>query len=379
MNRASVCKREQFSTLFAWFAVWFLIMGFGLEAAQPSPLLSPELLSEAGFELNWEIHLPVKTAVGEKLERLYVFDPYLVVLTNQNFLFCRDRLDGSRRFEMQIAESRLPVAEPLYLEGRLFFLVGSRLIIVDPSVGAVIRKEDLGEAAASRGVCLARNERFVYVAGADHRLHAYQIQEDGDHVELFSATADDDSAITSILATSEQVFFATTSGAVVAMKTDEPVKLWQYNCSGPITASLVLDGGVLYAAGEDTKLYKLDASTGKMLWAMPFFAGQKILHTPVVGRSLVYLNAGRNGLFGVSKESGQEVWNVPSGQSLLCESGQKAYIFAAPAVIVVMDNTRGRPLYSMNAAGVTHCAVNQVDAKIYLADEEGRAACLSVR
>jgi len=251
MNRASVCKREQFSTLLAWFTVWFLIMGFGLEAAQPSPLLSPELLSEAGFELNWEIRLPVKTAVGEKLERLYTFDPYLVVLTNQNFLFCRDRLDGSRRFEMQIAEPRLPVAEPLSLEGRLFFLVGSHLIIVDPSVGAVIRKEDLGEAAASRGVCLARNERFVYIAGADHRLHAYQIQEDGDHVELFSATADDDSAITSILATSEQVFFATASGAVVAMKIDEPVKLWQYNCSGAITASLVLDGRVLYAAGED--------------------------------------------------------------------------------------------------------------------------------
>lgn len=379
MNRASVYKREQFRTLFVWFAVWFLIMGFGLEAAQPSPLLSPELLLEAGFELNWEVHLPVKTGVGEKLERLYIFDPYLVVLTNQNFLFCRDRLDGSRRFEMQIAEPRLPVAEPLWLEGRLFLLVGSHLIIVDPSVGTVIRKEDLGEAAASRGVCLARNERFVYIAGADHRLHAYQIQEDGDHVELFSATADDDSAITSILATNEQVFFATDSGAVVAMKTDEPVKLWQYNCSGPMTAPLVLDGEALYAAGEDTKLYKLDVSTGKMLWPMPFFAGQEILRAPVVGRSLVYLNAGRNGLFGVSKESGQEVWNVPSGQSLLCESGQKAYIFAAPAVIVVMDNTKGRPLYSVNAAGVTHCAVNQVDAKIYLADEEGRAACLSVQ
>lgn len=378
MNIESGFRRKQFGILFVWIAVWFLIPGFGLGAARPSPLLSPELISEAGFELSWEVQLPVQTVVGEQVERIYVFDPYLIVLTNRNFLFCRDRADGSARFEMPIAEARLPLVEPLYLGNRLYFLIGSRLVVLDPSLGVVIWKEDLGEAAASRSVCLARNEQFVYVAGVDRRLHAYQIQEDGDHVELFTATADDDSLITSVLATNEQVFFATASGAVVAMKTNEPVKLWQYNCSGPITAPLVLDEEALYAAGEDTKLYKLDVLTGKPLWPMPFFAGQQILEAPVAGRSLVYLNAGRNGLFGVSKESGQEVWNVPFGRSLLCESGQKAYIFASPGVIVVMDNTTGRLLYSVNAAGASCCAVNQADAKIYLADKQGCVACLSV-
>ncbi len=362
----------------AGMLVWFWMTAAGSRAASTEPLISPRLLSEAGLKLNWQTQLPVKTEVSEKIERLFVFDSHLVVLTNRNYLFCRNRQDGAERFQMQAAEERLPMVEPLFLDNRLYFLTGSRLVVLDPVSGTVIRRQDLGEAPASRGVCLAKNDRFMYVAGVDRRIHAYQRQEDGDYVKLFSATADDDSAITSVLATNDQVFLAAAGGAVTAMKTEEPVKLWQYNCSGAITAALVLDGGAIYVGGEDTKLYKINAATGRLMWSMPFFAGEKIRRPPVVGQRLVYLNAGRNGLYGVSKDSGQEVWNVPDGQLLLCESQERAYVFAQPGLIVVMNNTTGRPLYSLNASSVRLGAVNLKDNQIYLADEQGRVACLSV-
>jgi len=349
----------------------------GVRAESAEPLISPRLLSETGLKSSWQIQLPVKTGVSEKVERVFVLDSYLIVLTNRNYLFCRNRQDGTECFQMQVAEERLPMVEPLFLDNRLYFLFGSRLVVLDPAGGTVVRKQDLGEAAAGRGVCLAKNDRFMYVAGVDRRVHAYQLQKDGDYVKLFSATAEDDSIITSVLATNEQVFFAAAGGAVTAMKTDEPVKLWQYNCSGAITAALVLDSGAIYAGGEDTKLYKINAATGRLMWSMPFFAGEKIRQPPIVGQRLVYLNAGRNGLYGVSKDSGREVWNVPNGQLLLCESQERAYVFAQPGLIVVMNNTTGRPLFSLNAAAVRLGAVNLKDNQIYLADEEGRVVCLS--
>lgn len=353
-------------------------MAAGVWAVSSDPLISPRLLSEAGLKLSWQIQLPVKPEESEKVERLFVLDSHLVVLTNRNYLFCRNRQDGTERFQMQVAEERLPIVEPLFLDNRLYFLVGSRLVVLDPVSGTVVRRQDIGEAAASRGVCLAKNDQFMYVAGVDRRIHAYQRQEDGDYVKLFSATADDDSAITSVLATNDQVFFAAAGGAVAAMKTAEPVKLWQYNCSGVITAAIVLDKGAIYAGGEDTKLYKINAATGRLMWSMPFFAGEKLLQPPVVGQHLVYLNAGRNGLYAVSKDSGQTVWNVPDGQLLLCESQERAYVLAQPGLIVVMNNTTGRPAASVNAAAVRLGAANLKDNLIYLADEQGRVACLSV-
>ncbi|HOQ05511.1 MAG TPA: PQQ-binding-like beta-propeller repeat protein [Anaerohalosphaeraceae bacterium] len=357
--------------------VLFWMTAAGVRAESAEPLISPRLLSETGLKSSWQIQLPVKTGVSEKVERVFVLDSYLIVLTNRNYLFCRNRQDGTECFQMQVAEERLPMVEPLFLDNRLYFLFGSRLVVLDPAGGTVVRKQDLGEAAAGRGVCLAKNDRFMYVAGVDRRVHAYQLQKDGDYVKLFSATAEDDSIITSVLATNEQVFFAAAGGAVTAMKTDEPVKLWQYNCSGAITAALVLDSGAIYAGGEDTKLYKINAATGRLMWSMPFFAGEKIRQPPIVGQRLVYLNAGRNGLYGVSKDSGREVWNVPNGQLLLCESQERAYVFAQPGLIVVMNNTTGRPLFSLNAAAVRLGAVNLKDNQIYLADEEGRVVCLS--
>lgn len=375
-------SRRMESCLFGAGIVWMgscvWLMAAPVWAGGAEPLVSPHLLSEVGLQSVWQIHLPVKTEAGERLERLYVQDSYLIVLTNRNYLFCRNRQDGQERFQMQLAEERLPMVEPLFLDNLLYFLFGSRLVVVDPASGVVVRKQQIGEAASGRGVCLAKNDRFVYVAGVDQRLHVYQIQEDGDYVELFTATADDDSTITSVLATDQQVFFATVGGAVVSMKADEPTKLWQYNCSGSIRAALVLDGEAVYAAGEDTKLYKIHAATGRLMWSMPFFAGQKILQSPTVGRRLVYLNAGRNGFYGISKDSGQEVWNVPDGHQLLCESQDRAYVLAQPGLIVVMNNTTGRPMFSVNAAAVRLGAVNRMDPQIYLADEQGRMACVSV-
>jgi outer membrane protein assembly factor BamB len=341
-------------------------------------LVSEALAGEAGLKQDWQIRLPIKTGTGESVDRLFVFDPYLLVLTNQNYLFCRNRVDGSYRFELQIAEKGLPVVDPLYLENRILFLIGSQLKVLDPASGMIVRKADLSEAGESRNASFAKNDRFVYVAGVDRRIHAFRIQEDGDYVRLFTATADNDSAITSIHATNDRVYFATLTGNVVAMEAGRPRKIWQYNASGPISAPLVPGEGVLYAGSQDTKLYKISASNGTLLWDTPFFAGDKILNAPYPGKTVLYLNAGISGLYGISEQTGKEIWNVPNGKSVLCESGERAYVYAQPGVLVVMNNATGQEVFSLNFSEVSCYGVNLLDSRMYVADKQGRVACISV-
>ena len=345
---------------------------------ETGPLVSMALTNEAGLHQDWQIRLPVKVNDGEKTDRLFVFGPYLVVLTNQNYLSCRNCENGSFRFEMQIADKGLPVADPLYVENRIVFLIGSQLKVLDPASGAIVRNTDLGWVGENRNECVAKNEKFIYMAGVDFRIHAFEKQEKGDYVQLFTATADNDSEITSVLATNDRVYFATLTGNIVAMQADQPGKIWQYNASGPVSAPLVYENGVIYAGGLDTKLYKIDAQTGALEWDIPFFAGDKLMHRPELGKTVLYLNAGINGVYGILKDTGKEVWNVPKGEATLCESGDRAYVYARPGVLVVMNNTTGKPVRSLNFGKVTRFARNMQDAKMYVADDQGRVACISV-
>lgn len=355
-----------------------LAVGGMVQAEESGTLISRALLKQAGLNPDWQICLPIKIEAKEKLDRLFVLDQYLLILTNQNYLFCRNRMDGSYRFEMPIAEKGLPVVDPLYIDNRVLFIVGSQLKVLDPAGGTIVRTEELAEVGENRNASIAKNDRFLYIAGVDRRVHAFQIQEDGDYVQLFTATADNDSALTSILAVQDRVFFATLAGNIIGMQPDKPIKVWQYNTSGTITAPLVLEDKSIYAGGHDTKLYKISTETGELLWETPFFAGDLILKAPELGETTLYLNAGNNGVYGISKETGQKIWNIPQGQSLLCEAGDRAYVYARPGVLMVMDNTTGKEVYSLNFSDVTRYTTNLQDSKMYLADTQGRVACISV-
>ena len=99
-------------------------------------LVSRELLEHGGFEMNWQVKLPIKE--GEKLGRMFVFDKFLYVLTDKNYLFCIERTSGAGRFELPLAKAGLWIFEPQYYDGKLWFMVGNHLLVVDPKAGAVI-------------------------------------------------------------------------------------------------------------------------------------------------------------------------------------------------------------------------------------------------
>lgn len=348
---------------------------FSVAAAQSTdPLVAPVLLKEAGLSQQWQVLLPIKP--GETVERLFVFDRFLFILTSRNHLFCRNRSDGSYRFEMRLAEERLPVCDPLFMDGKVLFLVGRQLYVIDPVSGLRVGSAILTGVDDNSKCSISKNDDFLYVAGVDRRVHAYQITPT-DYIHLFTATSDDDASITSVAAVEDRVYFTTQSGSVVAMQSDGPVRVWQFNASGPIQAPLVLDDDSIYVGSVDTKLYKLNAVTGRTEWPVPFYTGDKILWAPIIGDQVVYQVAGRSGLYAVEKEAGRQVWNVPNGRSLLCESGSTAYTFAWPGILVVMDNATGREVYSLNMAEVNRYAVNVFDATMYLADEQGRVTAIA--
>ena len=336
-------------------------------------LVPHALIQEAGWTYNWQLNLPVKP--HEQIDRLYVFADYLYALTDTNVLFCVNRKKGQTLYSVRLCSDRLPMCDPLYYEGRLGFISGNQMIIFNPSTGLVQQREVFEQVGDAFKCAVARNREFVYMAGSDRRLHVLSTEG---FWQAFTATADNDSAINSVVATDSIVVFSTQAGNVVGMQPNVAKKIWQYDTTGEIQAGIVPDGDSLYVVSMDAKLYKLTMETGMPAWSLPFYAGAPVLDPVVVGKEVVYLYNDLNGLYAVNKNDGKSVWNIPSGKNIICESGKKAFAFARPGVLQVMDNASGKEVYSVNINQVQRYAKNMADSTLYLAHTDGRLMSVTV-
>lgn len=361
------------------FIFYFLILViFALPVSagpdKGSSLVSPGLIDYAGLSVNWQMMLAVKE--NERLDRMYVFDKYLYVLTNHNYLVCIDRAAGSIRFELQLASAGLPIFHPYYYDKKLWFMVGAELLVVDPDVGE-ISESRLFKTLGGSAVCpLVRNSQRIYVAGLDYRLQAITAEN---YMADFAVSAYNNSKINSVLADDDFVVFSTKPGNIVGIAPDEAKKRWQRDVSGRVSASLVKDGRYVYVPCEDTKLYKFDAMTGQNAWSIPFQTGNTVLDAPIIGDKVVYQYVDVHGLYAVDKNSGRKIWQVEAGLNLLAENDNLAYIIAQPGLLVVMNNSTGRKEYSVNFAAVTDYAVNTTDSSFYIADNSGRVMSIKTK
>jgi outer membrane protein assembly factor BamB len=349
------------------------VEGFG-QSQEQGFLISPVLLKHSGMEMQWQLNLPIKPA--EKVERLFVFDEYLYVLTDHNYLFCLERVKGTLRFEQQLAVAGLPVCEPKYYQGKLNFVVGNELLVLDPAAGAISEKRKL-KGFGKGSVCgIARNSAYLYVVGSDRRIRALVA---GEYWEKFSVSADNDSLINSLVVDDELIIFATETGNVVKVLSEGPAKKWQFDIPGTIKAPIVRDGESLYVGSENTKLYKLDINTGQKLWPVDFQTGAVLTESAIIGKKAVYQYASDKGLYAIEKEGGEKAWQVENGIGILTEKGGRAYVLAKEGVLVVMDNDSGEQLYSVNVSAVNRHATNMTDSAIYVSDDKGRLMGIKIK
>jgi outer membrane protein assembly factor BamB len=119
--------------------------------------------------------------------------------------------------------------------------------------------------------------------------------------------------------------------------------------------------------------------TGKNAWPIPFQTGNAVLDPPIIGDKVVYQYVDVQGLYAIDKKSGRKIWQVEAGLNLLAENGSLAYVIAQPGLLVVMNNSTGKKLYSVNLAAVTDYAVNTTDSAFYIADNNGRLMSIKTK
>jgi outer membrane protein assembly factor BamB len=329
-------------------------------------LVSPELLEQAELEILWENKLPIK--MGESLERLFILGNRIYGLSDQNFMVSLNREKGNVVFSRSITDVVLPVVGLELYKDELFSVAGNKLVEINPESGTERSAKRLGFGVACPA---ARNSSYFYVGGTDRRMHALRSE---DKVQVFEVAVEDDSMITSIVADEDFVVFATDTGSCVSITPDRAKRLWRFNAADGIAWPIVRDAESLFVASKDTNVYRLNARTGKLVWKHQTAA--MLEKGPRVTERIVYQYVRNEGLSAIDRKSGVLLWWLAEGVDLLAEADGKAYVITNVGTLVVMDNKKAKQQYCVDFAGVSRYAANVADSKIYIADKEGRIACL---
>lgn len=335
------------------------------------PLVSPELLKHAKLKMLWDNELPINK--NENLDRLLLFDKYLYAITNRNFILSLNQKNGSIIFGKTIEAAGLPITGMKLFDDEIMYINSdNQLVQFNAQSGIVEKTTDIGFSVACP---VARNSNYFYIAGTDKRLHVIHA---GNRVQAFEVAAENDSAITSVIAGEDFVIFATAAGNIISIAPDEPRRLWQFNAAGAIAGQIIKDGMSLFFACKDTNVYRVDMvgppENKRLVW---MHQTEAVLEdSPIVTQDIVYQRVRGKGLTAINKQIGTALWKVPKGVDLLTEARNKAYVITSIRTLVVMDNIKAKELYTVNFAGVTKHVSNITDDKIYIADDRGRIACL---
>ncbi len=333
-------------------------------------LISPKLLEHANLKILWEDKLSIKST--ESLEQLLILGNSIYAISNRNYMVSLNKDNGDIIFRGFVAPEGLPVAGLMLYQDELISIVGTKLIEIDPQTGNLLKTFDVGFGIACPA---ARNSFYFYLSGSDNRLHTLRA---ADKVQIFEVAAKNDSIITSIIAHDISVIFGTDAGNVISITPDRPRKLWQFDAADGIAGPIVRDGTSLFFASKDTNVYRIDMVglplRRQLIWK--YQTAGVLDREPRATQQVVYQNVPGKGLTAIDKQSGLFMWSVPGGVDLLTETKDRAYVITKNRKLVVMDNLSEKRLYSVNFAEVSRHTANTMDSKMYIADENGRIACL---
>jgi outer membrane protein assembly factor BamB len=335
-------------------------------AANAAPLVAPDALRPAGLQIAWTYNLPIKRREG--LKNFQLSGDRLFTVSGRNFFVSLDRQNIRPAYSWQLAAPGVTYWGLEQYGDRIYSIIGTDLVALDPQQGTVTfsRPIDFGPICPP-----VRNKAFFYIAGTDQRVHALGAD---DFVQLFGVSANDDGQITTVVADDNIVAFATDAGTLAALLPDKPVQLWRFRATAAINAPLSWDSRQFIFSSEDAYVYALDAAKGHLIWK--YLTPALLTDAPAVTSRYVYQHVSGYGLFALDRQTGAVAWKLPQGVGLLAENGRRVYLIVQNNKLIVYDNKNLKIISQVDIPGVTHWLSNTADAKIYLADDTGRIACI---
>jgi outer membrane protein assembly factor BamB len=146
-----------------------------------------------------------------------------------------------------------------------------------------------------------------------------------------------------------------------------------FKTDGRIIADLKADATGVYVASTDTKLYCLEATTGKIKWI--FYAATPLNDPPALTADSVYQPVPNQGVVALDKTTGDYArkprWTIESAKRFLAEDAQYTYLQGVDNSIIGVDKKTGEQKFHSQRNDLVAFASNPKSNMIYAATVDG--------
>lgn len=177
------------------------------------------------------------------------------------------------------------------------------------------------------------------------------------------------------------VLFGAQDGKVYGVTRETMVITRTFQTDGAISADLILENHVIYAASQDFNVYALSevqpsSKAATFLWKVSLESA--ICESPVSVGSRLYVNTLSKGLFAMNKVDGKILWDIPKGQRVLAVGKKNVYVLMRGdrPKIALVDFETGELKEMIDARGYRLFATSTGESTLYMVDRRGGVIAL---
>ena len=370
---------------------------WGRQGQADSPLLQEQLLAKADLQVRWSLQAELEA--GERIDRLFVIDEKLYVLTTTNRLIAIDADGGYYRWIHRAAKRGKKVFRPTHadrvqvsedvpgIEGQMsgaplreadafpavFINTNSYVHMLNRDTGKLMREIAFDFSASTPGV--SDGDRY-YVGSITGLFRCYVLQEG---LKLWKGyTGEVLSAGPQVANT--MVYIAGRDAMVRAMYQSDTREsnAWERRVGGPVVAPFHVDSRAVFIPCTDNRLYAFIPRTGENFWPnKPSFLTEGPMETGVqVSARSVFQLAENDAFYAIDLVSGEQNWSHPDGRDVLAVAGGKVYLRDKDNNLLIADEVLGDVAATLPMTGIDVIARNTTHPAIWLARSDGRILCI---
>ncbi len=277
--------------------------------------------------------------------------------------------------------------DTLYLGSR-----DGRLIAVNVAVGSRAWATPLETGTTSSGLGCSRvpivvtlygtpavSDNLVYIGGYNGKVYSFipgESQPDRvlDKVRVSNRDIPIGQIVGSVAVEGGLVYFAAADGKVYGVNARlQPVWPEPFQTAGKIWSTPAVQGGTVYIGSFDKKLYALDAASGTKKWE--FAAEGAIVTTPVVDGGTVYVGSFDRRLYAIDAVSGQLKWQFEAKHGFWAKPvvyNGSIYAPSLDGTVYVLKAENGQKIAEVNLGSPVSSSPVLMGKTVVAATEESR-------
>ncbi|MFF2852249.1 PQQ-binding-like beta-propeller repeat protein [Streptomyces sp. NPDC058001] len=170
---------------------------------------------------------------------------------------------------------------------------------------------------------------------------------------------------------------AATGGATT--KSPAGSRRWTYTTGGPVTPSLVVADGLVFAASKDGGLYALDERTGERRWQ--FSTGNGVYSCPAIAAGTAYVGSADYHLYAVHVNSGDQRWEFTTRgevNSSPVVAGGVVYVGSDDGTLYAVTTRTGKQKWAFAATGRIRSSPVVAWGRVYVGSDDRRVYAVDV-